>query len=47
MGDENGMWHFDGTNVVFVDGHAKFMKYSQLGDTDGNGTLDNGYYDLN
>jgi prepilin-type N-terminal cleavage/methylation domain-containing protein len=47
LGDQNGKWHFDGTNAVFVDGHAKFMKYSQLGDPDGNGTLDNGYYDLN
>jgi prepilin-type N-terminal cleavage/methylation domain-containing protein/prepilin-type processing-associated H-X9-DG protein len=47
LGDQNGTWHFDGTNVVFVDGHAKFMKYSQLRDSDGNGALDNGYYDLN
>jgi prepilin-type N-terminal cleavage/methylation domain-containing protein/prepilin-type processing-associated H-X9-DG protein len=44
LGDQNGRWHFDGTNVVFVDGHAKWMKYSQLGDYDGNGTLDNGWY---
>ncbi len=42
---QNALWHFDGTNVIFVDGHAKFMKYTQLGDSDGNGTLDDGYYD--
>jgi prepilin-type N-terminal cleavage/methylation domain-containing protein/prepilin-type processing-associated H-X9-DG protein len=37
--------HFDGTNVIFVDGHAKFMKYSQLGDHNKDGVLDDGYYD--
>jgi prepilin-type N-terminal cleavage/methylation domain-containing protein/prepilin-type processing-associated H-X9-DG protein len=45
LGDQNGKWHFDGTNVVFVDGHAKWMKYEQLRDSDGNGSLDNGWYD--
>lgn len=47
LGDQNGMWHFDGTNIVFVDGHAKWMKYSQLRDYDGNGAIDNGWYIAN
>jgi prepilin-type processing-associated H-X9-DG protein len=47
LGDQNGLWHFDGTNIVFVDGHAKWMKYSQLRDYDGNGTVDNGWYIAN
>jgi len=47
LGDQNGLWHFDGTNTVFVDGHAKFMKYSQLGDHDRNGSIDDGWYDRN
>lgn len=47
LGDQNGKWHFDGTNIAFVDGHAKWMKYEQLGDSDGNGVIDNGLYDLN
>lgn len=44
---QNAQAHFDGTNVIFVDGHAKFMKYSQLGDFNKDGTLDDGYYDQN
>jgi prepilin-type N-terminal cleavage/methylation domain-containing protein/prepilin-type processing-associated H-X9-DG protein len=46
-GDQNGRWHFDGTNTVFVDGHAKWMKYSQLRDYNGDGALDNGWYQAN
>jgi prepilin-type processing-associated H-X9-DG protein len=45
FGDQNGAWHFDGTNTVFVDGHVKFMKWNSLRDSDGNGTADNGLYD--
>ena len=44
---QNAQWHFDGTNIIFVDGHAKFMKYTQLGDSNGDGTLDDGYFDQN
>jgi prepilin-type N-terminal cleavage/methylation domain-containing protein/prepilin-type processing-associated H-X9-DG protein len=47
LGDQNGKWHFDGTNTVFVDGHAKWMKYEQLRDSDGNGSIDDGWYDRN
>lgn len=47
LGDGNGKWHFEGTNIAFVDGHAKWMTYDKLGDSDGNGTLDNGLYDRN
>lgn len=46
-GDQNGTWHFGGTNTVFVDGHAKWMKYSQLRDYNGDGVLDNGWYQAN
>jgi prepilin-type N-terminal cleavage/methylation domain len=47
LGDQNGAWHFDGTNVVFVDGHVKFMKWNSLRDSDGNGSADDGLYDRN
>lgn len=47
LGDQRGFWHFDGTNVAFVDGHAKFMKWETLGDYDRNGTIDNYWYDRN
>ena len=47
LGDQRGLWHFDGTNVAFVDGHAKFMKWAALGDYDRNGSLDNGWWDRN
>jgi prepilin-type N-terminal cleavage/methylation domain-containing protein/prepilin-type processing-associated H-X9-DG protein len=47
LGDQRAFFHFDGTNVVFVDGHAKFMKWTTLGDYDRNGTIDNGWYDRN
>ncbi len=43
--DQRAYFHFDGTNVAFVDGHAKFMKWTTLGDYDRNGTIDNGWYD--
>lgn len=45
LGDQNAKWHFDGTNIVFVDGHVKWMKYVQLQDYNGDGTVDNGWYD--
>ena len=45
LGDQNGTWHFDGTNVVFVDGHVQFLQWNTLRDSDGNGTTDNGWYD--
>ena len=45
--DQNSRRHFDGANIAFVDGHAKWMTYDRLGDSDGNGTIDNGFYDRN
>lgn len=44
FGDQNAQWHFGGTNVIFVDGHAKWMQYSQLQDYNGDGVVDNDWY---
>ncbi|MEJ5253248.1 MAG: DUF1559 domain-containing protein [Armatimonadota bacterium] len=38
--------HNNGNNVVFCDGHAKWLKKSTLGDFNGNGKLDNGWFCL-
>ncbi len=43
-GDQLGMWHFDGTNTLFTDGHVKWMKKTALQDYNGDGVLDNGWY---
>jgi len=43
-GDQFGDWHFDGTNTLFTDGHVKWMKKSALQDYNGDGVLDNGWY---
>lgn len=39
-----GPWHFDGGNIVFADGHAKFMKYDALRDYNKDGATDDGWY---
>jgi prepilin-type N-terminal cleavage/methylation domain-containing protein len=39
-----GQWHDGWTAVVFVDGHSKSMKLSRIDDFDGNGQLDNGWW---
>ena len=44
---QQGTWHGEGSNILFADGHAKWMLWNKLGDYDGNGTRDNGWYDLN
>jgi prepilin-type processing-associated H-X9-DG protein len=44
---QQGTWHGDGSNILFVDGHVKWMLWNKLGDFDSNGTRDNGWYDLN
>jgi len=47
LGDQNGQWHFGGTNTVFVDGHAKWMLYSTLKHFKSTGGTDNGWYQAN
>lgn len=44
--DQFATRHFDGNNIVFIDGHAKWMKKSVIRDYDGNGVDDNGLWDL-
>jgi prepilin-type N-terminal cleavage/methylation domain-containing protein/prepilin-type processing-associated H-X9-DG protein len=44
--DQFGARHFDGSNIVFIDGHAKWIKKSVIRDFDGNGVDDNGWWDL-
>jgi prepilin-type N-terminal cleavage/methylation domain-containing protein/prepilin-type processing-associated H-X9-DG protein len=39
-------WHFDGNNVLFVDGHAKWMTLNRLGDYNNNGVRDDGFFCL-
>lgn len=39
-----GRWHFTGTNVVFIDGHSKWMKWESLETY--NGTTPNNYWFL-
>jgi prepilin-type N-terminal cleavage/methylation domain-containing protein/prepilin-type processing-associated H-X9-DG protein len=43
-GNGRGRWHFNGTNVVFVDGHSKWMKWETLGSY--NGTTPHNYWFL-
>ena len=38
-------WHFGGLVVGFADGHVKWMHPEVLRDYDGNGIVDNGWYD--
>jgi len=42
-GDQRGMWHFDGTNIAFADGHAKWMKWDALRTY--NGTAGDGWFE--
>jgi prepilin-type N-terminal cleavage/methylation domain-containing protein len=39
-GDNIATWHFDGSNSLFMDGHAKQMRKTTLGDKNGDGALD-------
>lgn len=45
-GDQIAKWHFGGNNVLFVDGHAKWMRLGNLTDSNGNGEIDDGYFCL-
>lgn len=42
-GDQRGQWHFDGSNVTFVDGHVKWMKWDALRTY--NGTAGDGWFE--
>ena len=45
LGNQNGKWHGqDGSNILYVDGHAKWSLYSNLRDYDNNGVTDNQWY---
>ena len=44
IGNGRGRWHFNGSNVVFVDGHSKWMKWETLGSY--NGTTPHNYWFL-
>jgi prepilin-type N-terminal cleavage/methylation domain-containing protein len=37
-------WHFGGNDILFTDGHAKWMKMEQIGDYNSDGLLDEGYF---
>lgn len=47
MGLQIAEWHNQGNNIVFCDGHAKWMKKSALGDYNHDGKLDDGWFCLN
>lgn len=42
--NNQGKWHGEGSNVLFTDGHAKWMSWSVIGDYDRNGIVDNGWF---
>jgi prepilin-type N-terminal cleavage/methylation domain-containing protein/prepilin-type processing-associated H-X9-DG protein len=43
-GDSIGARHNLGLNILFADGHGKWMRKTQLGDYNNNGKLDDGWY---
>jgi prepilin-type N-terminal cleavage/methylation domain-containing protein/prepilin-type processing-associated H-X9-DG protein len=45
-GDNTAEWHNKGQNAVFCDGHAKWMMKRQMGDSNRDGKLDDGYFCL-
>lgn len=45
-GDGFADWHFDGNNLLFCDGHAKWMRLDSIRDYNGNGTTDDGWFCL-
>lgn len=45
-GDQFATRHLEGNNVVFTDGHAKWLKKSMVRDYNGNGKDDNGWWCL-
>lgn len=46
LGDQIAFRHFEGNDIVFMDGHAKWMKKSALQDYNGDGTIDDGWFAL-
>ncbi len=44
IGNNQGRWHGEGSNVLFADGHAKWMLWKSLGDYNSDGTVDNGWF---
>lgn len=38
--------HFDGSSLLFADGHVKWLKISAIRDSNGDGAADNGLWDL-
>ena len=45
-GDQVAFRHFGGTVAIFMDGHAKWMKKSIIEDYNGDGAIDNGWFQL-
>ena len=46
-GEQVATWHNEGNNIVFCDGHAKWMKKESFGDYDKDGRRDDGWFCLN
>ena len=47
FGLQIAQWHNSGNNIVFCDGHAKWMRKDALGDYNHDGKLDDGWFCLN
>lgn len=45
-GDGFADWHFDGNNLLFCDGHAKWLRLDSIRDYNGNGITDDGWFCL-
>lgn len=44
--DQFATWHFEGNNILFTDGHAKWMKKSAIRDYNGDGHDDDGWFQI-
>ena len=44
--DQYATRHFEGNNILFIDGHAKWMKKNTMRDSNSDGVDDNGWWDL-
>ena len=47
FGDNVADWHFGGNNILFCDGHAKWLKKESLKDYNGNSSVDDGWFCTN